>query len=73
LHIPLGYLTSRLSELPKSRPIAVHCQGGSRSPIAASVLRRAGVANVFDVRGGYDEFVASGLGAPSVTEEVRPS
>jgi len=73
-HIPLGYLATRVGELPKGRPIAVHCQGGTRSPIAVSVLRRAGIADVLDVRGGYAEFAAQGLGVTEgAAEEVRPS
>ncbi|MGH9521702.1 MAG: rhodanese-like domain-containing protein, partial [Terriglobales bacterium] len=39
-------------------PIAVHCQGGYRSMIAASLLQRAGFSNVTDVAGGYDAWRA---------------
>src|SRR5690606_30701639 len=37
IHIPLGYLPDRARELPRDRPIIVHCQSGSRSAIAAGV------------------------------------
>ncbi len=70
VHIPLGYLASRAGELPKDRPIAIHCQGGTRSPIAVSVLRRAGFKDLFDARGGYAEFEAKGLGVSAA--EPRP-
>jgi hydroxyacylglutathione hydrolase len=74
VHVPLGYLASRVAELPKDRPIAVHCQAGTRSPIAISVLRRAGFQNLLDVRGGFAEFAAERLGASSsAAEELRPS
>ncbi|HTQ09033.1 MAG TPA: MBL fold metallo-hydrolase [Fimbriimonadaceae bacterium] len=63
-HIPLGYLTDRLDEIPRDRPVAVHCQGGGRSPIAASVLQRAGIKNVVDLTDGYLGFEAL---APSGT------
>ena len=43
-----------LPELDRDAPIAVHCKGGYRSIIAASLLRRAGFRNVTDVIGGYD-------------------
>jgi hydroxyacylglutathione hydrolase len=46
-----------LPELDRDAPIAVHCKGGYRSIIAASLLRRAGFRNVSDVRGGYDGWV----------------
>ena len=52
-HIPLAELTSRLEELRDSGPIAVHCQSGSRSAVAASVLEAAGFENVSNVAGGY--------------------
>jgi hydroxyacylglutathione hydrolase len=53
LHIPLAELTSRLPELPTSRPIVVHCAGGWRSGVAASLLRARGFAEVSDLSGGY--------------------
>ena len=54
VHIPLGYLPGRVAELPKGRKIAIHCSGGSRSPIGVSILRRAGLVDVADVAGGFD-------------------
>ncbi|MDM7830212.1 ThiF family adenylyltransferase [Cellulomonas edaphi] len=43
--IPLGALLdgSRLDEVPRGRPVVVHCAVGSRSAVAAQVLRAAGV------------------------------
>ena len=51
--IPIGQLTSRLGELQPDRPTVVYCAGGYRSSVAASVLRRAGFADVSDILGGY--------------------
>jgi hydroxyacylglutathione hydrolase len=56
-HIPLGYLQDHLDELPRDRPIAVHCQSGSRAAIAASVLQAAGFEQVLSVKGGYAEWL----------------
>lgn len=53
VHIPLGHLADRVSELPADRPIVTQCQLGSRSAIAASVLERAGRPDVINLRGGY--------------------
>jgi hydroxyacylglutathione hydrolase len=55
-NIPVGYLTERLSEIPASKPVVVHCQSGSRSAIAASVLQAAGVENVVNYEGGFAEW-----------------
>ena len=59
-NIPVGYLTDRLDEIPRDQPLVVHCQGGARSAIAASLLRSRGVDNVINLRGGYAEWQAVG-------------
>ncbi len=51
---PLDDFPRALPDLDRDTPIAVHCKGGYRSIIAASLLRRAGFRNVTDVIGGYD-------------------
>jgi hydroxyacylglutathione hydrolase len=43
VHIPLTQLPRRLSELPHDRRVVVHCAGGYRSSMAASLLQREGV------------------------------
>ncbi|WP_018587383.1 MBL fold metallo-hydrolase [Salinispora arenicola] len=53
LHIPLAELTRRLDEVPADRPVVVHCAGGYRSSVAASLLRNAGRVDVSDLLGGY--------------------
>jgi hydroxyacylglutathione hydrolase len=53
IHIPLGQLAQRVNELPASDNIVVHCQGGSRSAIAASLLQKLGRKNVANLTGGY--------------------
>ncbi len=60
VNIPLNQLEKRMDELPKG-PIAVHCQGGYRSAIAASLLQRAGREDVLDMVGGYKGWLASQL------------
>jgi hydroxyacylglutathione hydrolase len=56
IHIPLGELAERANELPRDQPIAVHCQGGGRAAIAASVLQSQGFDDVLHVQGGYTEW-----------------
>jgi glyoxylase-like metal-dependent hydrolase (beta-lactamase superfamily II)/rhodanese-related sulfurtransferase len=58
--IPLGHLDERLSDLPADRPILVHCAGGYRSSIAASLLQRRGVP-VSEIAGGIAAWEAGGL------------
>lgn len=52
--IPLAQLRTRLDDVPTGRPIVVHCAGGWRSSVAASLLRAQGVDNVSDLLGGYN-------------------
>jgi rhodanese-related sulfurtransferase len=50
---PLDFLNEHLSEFPKEQDFYVHCAGGYRSMIAASILKARGYHNVIDVKGGY--------------------
>jgi rhodanese-related sulfurtransferase len=61
LHIPLTRLAERLSEIPAGRPVLVHCAGGYRSSIAASLLQRAGRSNVSELAGGITAWEAARL------------
>ncbi|MER6335166.1 rhodanese-like domain-containing protein, partial [Streptomyces sp. NPDC001034] len=53
LHIPLAELAKRLDEVPAEGPLVVHCAGGHRSSIAASLIRHHGRTDVYDLLGGY--------------------
>jgi hydroxyacylglutathione hydrolase len=68
-NIPVGYLTSRLAELPTDRPLVLHCQGGGRSSIAASVLRARGYDNVVNMPGGFGTW--RNEGHPVVRDEAE--
>jgi len=51
--IPLAQLRTRLDQVPDGKPIVLHCAGGWRSSVAASLLRAHGFAAVTDLLGGY--------------------
>jgi hydroxyacylglutathione hydrolase len=59
-NIPVGYLVDRLEEIPRDRPLVLHCQGGARSAIAASLLQARGFDNVVNLAGGFAEWEAGG-------------
>jgi rhodanese-related sulfurtransferase len=63
----MGQLTGRLGELDPAKPTVVYCSGGYRSSVAASVLRRAGFADVSDILGGYGAWFDLTDDGPSVT------
>ena len=53
VHISLSELTGRLDEVPKDKLLYVHCAGGYRSVIAASILKSNGIHNFIDIKGGF--------------------
>ncbi|MEO6055297.1 MAG: rhodanese-like domain-containing protein [Gemmatimonadales bacterium] len=59
-NVPLGDLEERLADLPGGRPLVVHCQGGGRSAIAASVLQAHGIGDVMNLVGGLDAWTRAG-------------
>lgn len=52
-HLELDTLESRISQLDSSATYIIHCQGGYRSMVAASILKANGIPNVLNVNGGY--------------------
>ncbi len=56
------------ADLHTAKPVAVHCQSGYRSSIAASLLQRAGHPLVMNVIGGFDAWQAQGLPAERVRD-----
>lgn len=67
---PLDFLNDHITEFPKSKDFYVHCAGGYRSVIAASILKARGFHNVIDVAGGYGAIKKTGI---KRTEAVCPS
>jgi hydroxyacylglutathione hydrolase len=65
IHIPLAQLPERIGELDASAPIVLHCRGGGRSSIATSFLQSQGMANVSNLAGGFDAWVARGYDVES--------
>ena len=66
---PLDQFKVSAPEVDPSKPLAVHCQGGYRSMIACSLLRRAGVENVINVSGGFDAWRNAGLPVETAVAE----
>jgi hydroxyacylglutathione hydrolase len=60
-HISGGELSEQMDKVPKDRPIAVYCGSGYRSSVAASLLRRNGHRNVYNVIGGFSAWEAENL------------
>ncbi len=61
VNIPLNHLQDRIAEIPRDRRIAVHCAGGYRSSIAASILHQHGITNLIEMAGGLAAWEAANL------------
>ena len=67
---PLSSLNDFLSEMPKDDLFYIHCAGGYRSMIAASILKTRGISNFIDVAGGFNAIKKTSM---PLTEYVCPS
>jgi rhodanese-related sulfurtransferase len=61
LNIPLNHLSERASELSANKRLLVHCAGGYRSSIAASLLQHRGFKSVGEIAGGIAAWEAANL------------
>lgn len=60
-HIMLGYLPHHLPELADGRAIAVICEAGRRSAIAAAILCNRGFTETINLQGGLHEWTQAGF------------
>jgi len=67
VNVPLNHLQERLAEVPRDRRIIVHCAGGYRSSIAASILHQYGITNLIEMAGGLAAWEAAKLPVVSGT------
>ncbi|HKR26911.1 MAG TPA: MBL fold metallo-hydrolase, partial [Acidobacteriaceae bacterium] len=70
VNIPLTRLREHLDKIPRERRIVLHCAGGYRSSIAASLLALHGVMDVIEMAGGLAAWEAAHL---PLAAEVVPS
>ena len=70
INIPLNELNARFIEIPKNQAFILHCAGGYRSMIAASILKSRGFEDFKDVEGGMTEILKTAI---PKTEYVCPT
>jgi glyoxylase-like metal-dependent hydrolase (beta-lactamase superfamily II)/rhodanese-related sulfurtransferase len=69
-HFALDFINENMSEISKDKTYHIHCAGGYRSVIAASILKSRGFNNLVDVAGGFGAIKNTGL---TTTDFVCPS
>ncbi len=68
---PLNQINDHLASFPKNQRFILHCAGGYRSMIAASILKARGFDNLVDVVGGFKAIEENGK--VNVSEYVCPT
>ena len=69
-HFALDYINDNMNAIDKNQTYYVHCAGGYRSVIAASILKARGFDNLVDIAGGFEAIKNTGL---STTDFVCPN
>lgn len=69
-HLSLEFINENMTEIDKNKTYHVHCAGGYRSVIAASILKARGFRNLVNVEGGFAAIKETSI---SVTDYVCPS
>ncbi len=54
-NLPLDFINDLMAEFSRDETMYIHCQGGYRSVIAASILKARGIHNLIDIAGGFSE------------------
>ncbi len=67
---PLSFINDYLTEFPENKTFYIHCAGGYRSVIAASILKSRGIHNLIDIAGGFKDIREAGI---ETTDYVCPT
>ncbi len=70
LNLPLDFINDHLGDFPKEEPFYLHCAGGYRSMIAASILKARGWDNIIEIKGGFAAIKKAGI---PVSDYVCPT
>jgi len=67
---PLNFINDYLAEFKSNQPFFIHCAGGYRSMIAASILKSRGIHNLINIKGGFSAIKETSI---QVSDFVCPS
>lgn len=71
INMPLDYINDNMEGIDSETPYHVHCAGGYRSVIFASILKARGFHNMINIEGGWKEIEK--VSAIATTDFVCPS
>ena len=70
INVPLNEINQHLAQFPKDKFFYLHCQGGYRSMIAASMLKQRGWETFADIEEGFDGMKETQV---EITEYIEPT
>lgn len=69
-NFPLDFINRNMDKIDRNQRYFLHCQGGYRSVIAASILKSRGFDQIVNIEGGFNEIKKSCV---KVTEYKEPA
>jgi len=69
-NFPLDFINKHMSELDRDTKYYLHCAGGYRSMITASILKSRGFEQVVNIQGGFKELVETDLPMTEFKEQA---
>jgi glyoxylase-like metal-dependent hydrolase (beta-lactamase superfamily II)/rhodanese-related sulfurtransferase len=68
-NIPLDYINDYMSKFRKDKTMYLHCAGGYRSVIAASILKARGYDNLVNIEGGFNAISQTSVKKSSINTQ----
>lgn len=69
-NFPLDFINSNMSEVSRDKRYFLHCAGGYRSMITASILKSRGFNDVVNIKGGFKALVETDLPMTEFEEQI---
>ncbi|PHN06034.1 MBL fold metallo-hydrolase [Flavilitoribacter nigricans] len=70
VNFPLDFINRNMNQISRDKRYYVHCAGGYRSVIAASILKARGFEDVVNIRGGYKALSQTDLKRTEYIEQI---
>jgi len=70
VNFPLDFINSNMSQVDREKTYYLHCGGGYRSVIAASIMKSRGFHNLVNIQGGYKALGETNLKRTEHVEQV---
>jgi hydroxyacylglutathione hydrolase len=69
-NFPLDFINQNMSEVDRNKRYFMHCAGGYRSMITASILKSRGFEEVVNIKGGYKALVETDVPMTEYEEQI---